>query len=62
MSKEFEKWWEYNMTGPVKDCNSHLGFPEAKEAWKAALEWTLRLHYDTALDTIDELEKELNDV
>ena len=61
MSKEFEKWWKVGdlYDFPDFEPNEDPFVKGCRQGWRAALKWALRLHYNTALDTIAEIEKEL---
>jgi len=56
--KEFEKWWRNNSGGYCPGCK-----PNAKEAWKRALEWAIMTpkHVDTDTKIAKLIAKELND-
>lgn len=37
--KEFKKWWDNQFSSRKGNNNSHIGYPEAYQAWKAALKY-----------------------
>ena len=37
--KQFKRWWLNKFSSRKGNDNSYLGYPEAHQAWKAALEW-----------------------
>lgn len=36
--KEFKRWWKNKFSSRKGNDNSYLGYPEAHQAWRAALE------------------------
>ncbi len=42
--KEFKKWWDNQFSSRKGNDNSHLGYPEAHQSWKAALKWAKAMH------------------
>jgi len=43
--EQFDKWWNKKYSHREGNDNSHLGYPEAHQAWKAALEYALTLKF-----------------
>ena len=60
--EQFKKWWRGEFSSRKGNDNSYLGYPEAHQAWKAALEWVQDTKFrDTDESLYDLLKEELGD-